>query len=166
MTMTDQALAAAVGGPDGRRVPTAREGQMVRLFREMLLSDEIIGQVLVEALEAGPDGVRLTGASGFLPEMVKAVLERGLATELADHLGYDKGDAAGRNKGNSRNGTTPKTLVTEIGPVPLDVPRDREGTFTPRLVPKGVTRLGGGLDDMIISLYAGGMTVRCDARSH
>ena len=160
MTMTDQALAAAVAGPDGRRVPTAREGQMGRLFREMLLSDEIIGQVLVEALEAGPNGVRLTGASGFLPEMVKAVLERGLATELADHLGYDKGDAAGRNMGNSRNGTTPKTLVTEIGPVPLDVPRDREGTFLPRLVPKGVTRLGGGLDDMIISLYAGGMTVR------
>jgi len=159
MTMTEQAL-TAVAEPDGRRVPTAGEGQMGRWFREMLLSDEIIGQVLTEAAGAGPEGLRLTGDSGFLPQLVKAVLERGLSTELADHLGYGKGDAAGRNGGNSRNGTTPKTLQTEIGPVPLDVPRDREGTFLPRLVPKGVTRLGGGLDDMIISLYAGGMTVR------
>lgn len=160
MTMMEEVLPATVAGPDGRRVPTAREGQMGRWFREMLLSDEIIGQVLCEAVEACPAGLRLTGDDGFLPRLVKAVLERGLSVELADHLGYAKGDAAGRNRGNSRNGSTPKTLQTEIGPVPLDVPRDRDGTFTPALVPKGVTRLGGGLDDMVISLYAGGMTVR------
>jgi putative transposase len=102
----------------------------------------------------------LTGDGGFLPQLVKAVLERGLAAELTDHLGYDKGDPAGRAIPNSRNGSTPKTLVTEVGPVALEVPRDRAGTFSPALVPKGVRRLGGGLDDMIVSLYAGGMTVR------
>ena len=83
----------------------------------------------------------------------------GFAAELTDHLGYDKHDPAGKGTGNSRNGTTPKTLLTEVGPVPLDVPRDRAGTFAPTLVPKGERRLGG-LSDIIISLYAGGMTVR------
>lgn len=101
----------------------------------------------------------LTGAGGFLPEMLKAALERGLAVELADHLGYERGDPAGRGSGNSRNGTTSKTVASTVGDVPLDVPRDRAGTFAPTLVPKGVRRLDG-LSDMIISLYAGGMTVR------
>src|SRR5664279_615745 len=128
-----------------------------RAFRRMLLSDEMIDELLAEV---GPDGLRVTGDGGFLPQLVKAVLERGLQVELTDHLGYDKGDPAGRVIPNSRNGTTPKTLSTEVGPVPLDAPRDRAGTFTPALVPKGATRIGGGLDDMIISLYAGGMTVR------
>jgi putative transposase len=87
------------------------------------------------------------------------VLERGLAAELTDHLGYAKGDPAGRGSPNSRNGATPKTLSTEVGRVPIDTPRDRAGSFEPRLVPKGQRRLGG-LDEIIISLYAGGMTVR------
>ena len=105
------------------------------------------------------DGLALTGAGGFLPEMVKAVLERGLHSELTAHLGYEKGDPAGRGSPNSRNGSSGKTLATEVGDVSLNVPRDRAGTFQPRLVPKG-SRRAGGLDDMIISLYAGGMTVR------
>jgi putative transposase len=78
---------------------------------------------------------------------------------LTDHLGYEKGDPAGRGSPNSRNGTTPKTLATEVGDVGLAVPRDRAGSFEPRLVPKG-SRRAAGLDEMIISLYAGGMTVR------
>jgi len=104
------------------------------------------------------------GQNGFLPEMVKAVLERGLAAELTGHLGYEKGDPAGRGSANSRNGTSAKTLATEVGPVPLAVPRDRAGSFEPRLVPKG-SRRAGGLDEMVISLYAGGMTVR-DIQHH
>nr|WP_249715029.1 IS256 family transposase [Micromonospora sp. NBRC 107566] len=103
--------------------------------------------------------LRLTGEGGFLPEMIKAVLERGLAAELTGHLGYEKGDPVGWGSPNSRNGSSPKTLATEVGDVPLAVPRDRAGSFEPRLVPKGVRRVGG-LDDMIVSLYAGGMTVR------
>jgi putative transposase len=110
------------------------------------------------------DGLQLTGEGGFLPEMVKAVLERGLQAELTDHLGYEKGDPAGRGSPNSRNGSTSKTLSTEVGEVPLSVPRDRNSSFEPRLVPKG-RRRAGGLDDMIISLYAGGMTVR-DIQHH
>jgi putative transposase len=103
--------------------------------------------------------VEMTGAEGLIPGLIKAALERGLQVELSDHLGYDKGDPESSMFDNSRNGSTPKTVGTQVGPVALDTPRDREGTFTPRLVPKGSRRLGG-LDEMIISLYAGGMTLR------
>lgn len=123
--------------------------------------NRMIGAGLLDGLMSKVDAgeLALTGDGGFLPEMIKAVLERGLAAEQTAHLGYERGDPAGRGTSNSRNGTTPKILATEVGDVPLDVPRDRAGTFEPRLVPKGARR-SGGLDDMIISLYAGGMTVR------
>jgi putative transposase len=127
-----------------------------RQLRE-LLADDLWLDELIE--RAGEGGVRLTGEGGFLPELIKAVLERGLATELTGHLGYERGDPAGRGSPNSRNGSTPKTLATEVGPIGIDTPRDRAGSFEPRLVPKGQRRLGG-LDEIIISLYAGGMTVR------
>ena len=117
---------------------------------------------LMDRVDAG--ALTLTGEGGLLPEMVKAVLERGLQAELTGHLGYEKGDRAGRGSPNSRNGTTPKTLATEVGNIGLDVPRDRASTFEPRLVPKGARR-AGGLDEMIVSLYAGGMTVR-DIQHH
>jgi len=129
------------------------------------VNDMIEAGLLDRLMErVGDDGLRLTGEGGFLPEMIKAVLERGLQAELSDHLGYEKGDPAGRGSPNSRNGSTPKTLSTEVGEVPLAVPRDRNSSFEPRLVPKGQRR-AGGLDDMIISLYAGGMTVR-DIQHH
>jgi putative transposase len=69
--------------------------------------------------------LQLTGDGGFIPEMIKAVLERGLQAELTDHLGYEKGDPAGRGSPNMRNGTSPKTVLSEIGALPLDIPRDR-----------------------------------------
>ena len=121
-----------------------------------VLDDQLLDQMVTQMRS---EGMRLSGPGGFLTEMLKAVLERGLQTELTEHLGYDKHDPAGHGSGNSRNGSTPKTVLTEVGPVPLDIPRDRAGTFTPTLVPKGERRLGG-LSDIIISLYAGGMTVR------
>jgi len=117
---------------------------------------------LFARIDAGQ--LQLTGAGGFVPGLVKAALERGLAAELSGHLGYDRGDPDARFFPNSRNGSTPKTVSSEIGNLELDVPRDRAGTFTPRLVPKGSRRLGG-LDDMIVSLYAGGMTIR-DIQHH
>ena len=123
---------------------------------EALRSSGVLDDVLAK-IDAGQ--LQLTGEGGFLPEMVKAVLERGLAAELTEHLGYDKGDPVGRQLPNARNGFTPKTVASEVGDVGLAIPRDRDGSFTPTLVPKGSRRLGG-LDDMIISLYAGGMTVR------
>src|SRR5436190_6997660 len=101
----------------------------------------------------------MTGSGGVIPELIKAALERGLEAELADHLGYEKGDLEASLFGNSRNGFTAKTVASQVGEIELATPRDRDGTFTPRLVPKGARRLGG-LDEMIISLYAGGMTMR------
>jgi putative transposase len=143
-------------------VPTVRlplsegsPGDAAAVLRSVL--DDAVLDQLVAGMRR--EGMRLSGPGGFLTEMLKAVLERGLQTELTEHLGYDKHDPAGYGTGNSRNGSTPKTVLTEVGPVPLDIPRDRAGTFTPRLVPKGERRLGG-LSDIIISLYAGGMTVR------
>lgn len=112
---------------------------------------------LFAQIDAGE--IDLTGDGGFIPELIKATLERGLAAELSGHLGYEKGAPEASAFANSRNGSTPKTVATQVGDVDLAVPRDRDGSFTPRLVPKGTRRLGG-LDEMIISLYAGGMTVR------
>ena len=132
-----------------------------RALRRELFSDELLDQLMSRVDEGG---VALTGAGGFLPELVKAVLERGMDAELTDHLGYERGDPAGRGSGNSRNGTTPKRVGTEVGDIGLDQPRDRNSTFASRLVPKGARRLGG-LEDMIISLYAGGMTDR-DIQHH
>jgi putative transposase len=96
--------------------------------------------------------------------MTKAVLERALQAEMTDHLGYDFADPAGHRSGNSRNGRSSKTVSTASGPVTLDVPRDRNGTFTPQIVPKRSRRLGN-IDDMILSLYSRGMTTR-DIEAH
>ena len=104
------------------------------------------------------------GPDGLLSQMTKAVLGRALCEELSDHVGYEKGDPAGAGSGNSRNGFTPKRLHTEAGTVDLDVPRDREGTFEPRIVPKGSIRLDG-FNERIVALYARGMTVR-DVQAH
>src|SRR6476661_8585406 len=103
--------------------------------------------------------VEMTGADGLIPGLIKAGLERGLQAELTDHLGYERGDPAAGFFPNSRNGSYPKTVASQVGDIDLAVPRDREGSFSPTLVPKGSRRLSG-LDEMIISLYAGGMTLR------
>jgi putative transposase len=103
--------------------------------------------------------VEMTGAEGLIPGLIKAALERGLQAELSDHLGYEKGSPEAAMFTNSRNGSMSKTVSTQVGDIELATPRDREGSFSPRLVPKGSRRLGG-LDEMIISLYAGGMTIR------
>ena len=101
----------------------------------------------------------LLGDDGLLQQLTKALVERALDGELTHHLGYEKHDSAGDNSGNSRNGTTPKTLRGKRGQVQLDVPRDRDSSFEPQLVKKGQTRFDG-LDEKIISLYARGMTQR------
>ena len=101
----------------------------------------------------------LTSADGIFKRLKKALIERALGAELSGHLGYEKGDPAGRGSGNSRNGTSAKTVLMEDGEVQIEVPRDRVGTFEPQLIAKGQTRFDG-FDDKIISLYARGMTVR------
>lgn len=101
----------------------------------------------------------LTGENGLFKQLKKALIERALSAELTEHLGYEKGDPAGRGTGNSRNGRSSKTLLTEDGELEIAVPRDRAGSFEPQLIAKGQTRFDG-FDDKILSLYARGMTVR------
>jgi len=116
-----------------------------------------------EILDALLSGVsspeELMGDAGLFRQLKKALIERALGGELTHHLGYEKHAPAGRGSGNSRNGHSSKTVLTEDGQLDLATPRDRAGTFEPQLVPKGVTRLDG-FDDKIISLYARGLTVR------
>jgi putative transposase len=116
-------------------------------------------ELLDELLAGVSSPEELMGDAGLFKTLKKAMMERVLGAELTQHLGYEKGDAAGRGSGNSRNGHSSKTVLTEDGQIDLAVPRDRAGTFEPQLVPKGVTRLDG-FDGKIISLYARGLTVR------
>jgi transposase-like protein len=126
------------------------------------LVDEATADELLAKAQA--EGVELLGPDGLLSQVTKAVLERALDEELTAHLGYEKHDPAGRGSGNSRNGSSGKTLLTEVGGVDLAVPRDRAGSFSPQIVHKGQTRLDG-FNDRIIALYARGMTTR-DIRAH
>ncbi len=136
-----------------------------RRRRQKELADQLKASGAMDEIFAKIDaGEPLTGEHGMLGGMLKAALERGLDAELTEHVGYDRGDAEASLYPNSRNGSTPKTVSTEIGDIELAVPRDRNGSFTPMLVPKGQRRLDG-LDGMIISLYAGGMTIR-DIQHH
>ena len=102
--------------------------------------------------QAGADGVELTGDGGLLTGLVRQVLQTGLEVEMSEHRGYERHAVVGRGSGNSRNGSTPKTVKTEIGEVELAVPRDRAGTFEPVTVPKHRRRLDG-LSGNVISLY-------------
>ena len=118
-------------------------------------NDQQLAEQLVD--RARSEGLDLVGPDGVLTGLTKTVLEAGLEAELTEHLGYDKHAPEGRDGGNSRNGTRPKTVLTEVGPVPLDVPRDRDGSFEPQLVKKRQRRLHG-VDEMVISLTAKGLT--------
>ena len=118
------------------------------------LDDQLINQ-LVDRAKTG--GLQLTGEGGLLQELTKRLLESALDGEITDHLGYDKHDPAGRGTGNSRNGSRSKTVLTDVGPVQIDVPRDREGSFEPKIVAKRQKRLTG-VDEMVISLAAKGLT--------
>ena len=106
---------------------------------------------------AQADGMAVDGEGGLLAQLTKLVLESSLQGELDAHLGYGKHDPAGRDGGNSRNGTRAKTVLTKAGPVEIEVPRDREGSFEPQLVKKRQRRLGG-IDGIVLSLTAKGLT--------
>jgi len=131
------------GGQDPGRVP----------LRE-LMDDRLLDE-LAERSRDEAGGLRLTGEGPMLGELVRAVLERALEAGLTAHLGYGRhGRERPAGPANYRNGTIAKTVQTGVGPVGLAVPRDRAGTFEPVLVPKRSGRIAGGLDDMVISLYA------------
>ena len=119
------------------------------------VSDEQLIAMLVD--RARSEGLQLTGQGGLLQQLTKRVLESALEGEITDHVGYDKHDAAGRGSGNSRNGTRAKTVLTDVGPVEVRVPRDTAGTFEPVIVRKRQRRLTG-VDEMVLSLSAKGLT--------
>src|SRR3954449_8504072 len=112
-------------------------------------SDEQLIAMLVD--RARSEGMQLTGAGGLLQQLTKRVLESALEGEITDHLGYDKHDPAGKDGGNSRNGKRSKTVLTEVGLVEITVPRDRDGSFEPKIVKKRQKHLTG-VDEMVISL--------------
>jgi transposase-like protein len=119
------------------------------------IDQQQLAQELVE--QARAEGVELVGQGGLLTRLTKSVLETALEAEMTEHLGYAKHDPMGRNGGNSRNGTRTKTVVTEIGPVDIEVPRDRDGSFAPAIVRKRQRRLDG-VDEIVLSLTARGLT--------
>ena len=158
MTEAVKPMAGDVAGNDNGAVTDSRS-----------LVDSLVASGALDPLFERIDGgqIELTGDGGLLGELTRVALERGLQAEMTSHLGYAPGDReskAGGGHANSRNGSYPKTLSTPVGEVTVLVPRDRDGSSPPRLVPRHSRRLGG-LDEMIISLYAGGMTVR-DIQHH
>ena len=131
------------------------------------VADRLAGLLPGEELEKALEGLepeQITGPGGLLSQLAGRVIETALAAELTEHLGYPPGQAPPGGAGNLRNGSTQKTVQTELGPVPVRTPRDRQGSFDPKLVGKRQTRLAG-LDDRILGLYAGGMSVR-DIEEH
>ena len=122
---------------------------------ELTAADEQLLRELTERARAG--GLKLTGEGGLLGKLTKMVVEGALEGELDDHLGYGKHEPSGRNGGNSRNGHRAKTVLTDTGPVDIIVPRDRDASFEPKIVAKRQRRLTG-IDDMVISLSAKGLT--------
>ena len=118
------------------------------------LDEQLISQ-LVDRSRAR--GLQLTGEGSVLQQLTKRFLESALDGEITDHLGYGKHDPAGRGTGNSRNGSRAKTVLTDVGPVEVSVPRDRDASFEPKIVAKRQKRLTG-VDELVISLAAKGLT--------
>lgn len=126
------------------------------------VSDDAVDQMIADARDSGIS--LLDGPDGLIGQLTARIIERSLGAEMDEHLGYVKGDPAGNGSGNSRNGYYGKTVTTQAGPVRISVPRDRNGEFEPQIVRKGQRR-AGPVDEMILSLYARGMTTR-DIQAH
>jgi transposase-like protein len=140
MTRTEAKADTAVAMPD-----QPAEGQA---------DQDLIGRLVAQARQ---QGLELAGEGGLLQQLTKRVLESALEGEITDHLGYDKHEVAAKTGANSRNGHRAKTVTTDIGPVDIEVPRDREGSFEPKIVAKRQRRLTG-VDEMVLSLSAKGLT--------
>jgi len=121
----------------------------------MAISKEVLDELLKDY--KGPDDI--TGPDGLIKQLTKALVERAMQAEMTEHLGYESGDKAEKKADNRRNGKSKKTLRSDQGPLEIEVPRDREGSFEPEIVPKH-QREFKGFDDKILSMYARGMTTR------
>jgi transposase-like protein len=118
------------------------------------VDQDLVGQLVAQARERG---LELTREDGLLAQLTKQVLESALEGEITEHLGYDRHERVGGEGGNSRNGHRSKTVTTEVGPVEIEVPRDRDASFEPKIVRKRQRRLTG-VDEMVLSLSAKGLT--------
>ena len=156
--MTKQKIKSRVSDSSGPVVPESSVEQIADRLAGLLPEDAL--QVALEGL--GPQ--EITGPGGLLTQLAGRVIETALGAELSEHLGYPPGQAPPGGVGNVRNGSTPKTLKTELGEVAVRTPRDRKGSFDPQLVGKRQTRLAG-LDERVLDMYAGGMSVR-DIATH
>ena len=153
--------------PSGRRGrpprrPAIDPDELPEGTRDHLL--ELLPEEALQDALKGLDPEEITGQGGLLSQLAGRVINAALEGELTDHLGYPPGQAPPGGSGNVRNGSTPKSVRTELGALDVKTPRDRQGTFDPKLVAKRQTRLAG-LDDRILDMYAGGMTVR-DIEAH
>ncbi len=148
--------AGAGGSPPGETPAPPRSGLdgLSPGLREQL-PDALIDELLAGAQTEQ----EIVGPGGLLAGLTKRLVERALEVELTDHLGFERGEAPPGGTGNTRNGSTPKTLATEHGPVPIETPRDREGTFEPKIVRKRQRRFEG-FDEKIIALYSRGLSTR------
>lgn len=136
----------------------ADEGRSQTVMVEPVVGEAVEERVVAELAEwARAEGLQMAGEGGLLSRLTKRVFESALEGEMDDHLGYGKHEAVGRDGGNSRNGKRAKTVLTEVGSVEIEVPRDRDASFEPQLVKKRQRRLSG-VDGMVISLSAKGLT--------
>jgi putative transposase len=150
-------------------VDTTDRVEMIGPMATDIVDQKQLAEQLLQ--QAEEQNIELVGPGGLLNQLTKNVLETALDAEMAEHLGYEKHDSAGHNSGNSRNGTRFKTVLTEIGPVEIEVPRDTESTFEPQIVRKRQRR-PTGVDEIVLSLTARGLTTgrsrrtsrRCMAR--
>jgi putative transposase len=147
---------AGASHPPRRSVPVDELSAEVR----DRLSDELIDELLAGARTEA----QIVAPGGLLADLTRRLVERALSAELTEHLGYEPHQEPLGGTGNTRNGTTPKTLVTEHGPVAIKTPRDRNGSFEPQIVRKGQRRFEG-FDDKILALYARGLSTR-DIEAH
>ena len=150
--LVDEAIDRAVG----RR----RVRQAVGMPEDRRISDELIDELLAGAKTEE----EIAGPGGLLAELTKRLVERAMEVELTDHLGFEPHQEPPGGTGNTRNGTSPKTLITEHGKVAIDAPRDRDGSFEPKIVRKRQRRFVG-FDDKILALYSRGLSVR-DIQAH
>src|SRR5882757_10327586 len=137
---------------DAVATPTSR----TKAGKPASAQEQLVAAMVAQAQE---QGLALTGPDGLLKQLTKTVLEAALTAEITEHLGYSKhGDQPGREGTNVRNGSRTKTVISDaVGPVEVAVPRDREGTFEPVIVEKRQRRMGS-VDEIVLSLYAKGLT--------
>jgi putative transposase len=145
--VVDEAIELARAGLDVGELPDGVRGRFAEGLIDELLAD------------SRASGQEVFGPGGLLGDLTKRLVERAMHAELTGHLGYEPHAEPPGGAGNTRNGSTPKTLLTDHGQVRIDAPRDRDGSFEPKIVKKGQTRVPG-LDEKIVALYGGGMTTR------